>query len=164
MRQRFSSFLGPRIVIYTIVVLAMAWVFWRQESRVARSAPPPASAPEESVLESPPAHAAAALPLLVALGEQEMREELEAVVKLAENSPDLRNCFTVVAVTLENTEETAMYLQAFQCQEKDLPLAILFDGQGREMMRGGLPRTPEELTAFRRPLEEAAPRETTPSP
>ncbi len=156
MQQRFSSFLGPRMVIYTIVVLAMAWVFWRQDSRVSQTPPPPPATPGKSLLEGKPARPAPALPLLVALGNQEMRQELEAVVKLAENSPALQNRFTVVAVTLDAPENETVFSQAFQCQEQDLPLAILFDAQGQELMRGKLPRTQEELLAFPPPPEKPA--------
>ncbi len=85
----------------------------------------------------------------MALGTPEMREKVEAVVKLAEESPELRNVFMVVSVILDEPESVNLYLQVFQCQEQELPLAILFDAQGEEIRRGPLPKTKEELEAFR---------------
>lgn len=144
-----NPLMGTRIAIYTIAVLAMAWVFWRQDRRQAQMPAAPGKAEEPALQAEPPQGAAS--PMLVVLTREADQEEGRKLSALAAGDPGLRNAFSVVSVTVVGPEGEEA-LPAWGCQASDLPLAILFDQQGKEVARGKAPRTLQELEGFRQCL------------
>ena len=133
-----SRLLGPRVVIYTILILAMAWVMMRYDKNLEEdNAKRNIATPQEVTLKGVPA--ASTLPRLVLLTDSD--NNLDDLVNQA--NKELKDKCLVSVVTAAGDSDLAILKKAFQV---DLfPTAILFDKDDQEISRVAPPLTLERL-------------------
>ena len=122
-----SRLLGPRIVIYTILILAMAWVMMRYDKNLQaeKSRQSITIHQEETLL---PARDSA-LPRLVLLTDS--ANDLDDLNSQA--TKELKGKCLVSVVTAAGDADFAILKKAFQVEE--FPAAILFDADDNELGR-----------------------------
>lgn len=132
-----NRLLGPRVVIYTILILAMAWVMMRYDKNLqAEKSRRPLSLPQQETLH--PVQESA-LPRLVLLADS--ANNLDDLVNQA--NKELKDKCLVSIVTAAGDSDLAILKKAFQV---DLfPTAILFDKDDHEIGRVAPPLTLERL-------------------
>ncbi len=148
------SLLPARVVIYLIVLLAVAWVLWRydqnvQQEQYAQKQATPAAATtpptEQETLQ--PADNTSRGPMLVLLGNAD--EELGKAGRLAKELLENRGV-AVVRMTCDAPEDLEILKASFHVppEQTEFPVAILFSPTDQELARILPPITPEKLQAL----------------
>jgi hypothetical protein len=158
LRGAKQRLLSPRIYIYTVLLLAIAWLMHRHAQRAIEAGQRP---PEDVSLfaEPPPAdfpvkdsqlHAVAGqrLPLLLLLGKR--HSELESLREALQ--PEWGEKYSIVVL---QAEDDAAMLRYFKT--KSLPTAILFTPDNDEQARHDAPFDAASIALWLQSLQQQAP-------
>jgi hypothetical protein len=148
--QKRRTLLPTRVVIYLIVLLAVAWVLWRYDQNVQQeqstqnqvtTATAPAAAEKETLR---PADATPRGPMLVLLGKSD--DDLGKAGKLAKELLENRG-ISVVRMTSDAPEDLEILKKSFDIppEQTEFPIAILFSSTDQELARILPPITSEKL-------------------
>ncbi len=153
--QKRRTLLPTRVVIYLIVLLAVAWVLWRYDQNVqqehsAQSQVTTATAPvaEKETLRS--ADTTPRGPMLVLLGKSD--DDLGKAGKLAKELLENRG-IAVVRMTSDAPEDLEILKKSFNIppEQTEFPIAILFSATDQELARILPPITREKLQTLLTP-------------
>jgi hypothetical protein len=147
--QKRRTLLPARVVIYLIVLLAVAWVLWRydqnvQQEQATQSQVTTATAPAGEKETLRPADATPRGPMLVLLGKSD--DDLGKAGKLAKELLENRG-ISVVRMTSDAPEDLEILKKSFDIppEQTEFPIAILFSSTDQELARILPPITPEKL-------------------
>lgn len=155
--QKRRSLLSARVVIYLIILLAVAWVLWRYDKNVQQeqatqrqtaSTAPTTPATEKETLR--PAESTARGPMLVLLGKAD--DDLGKAGKLAKELLESRG-IAVVKMTSDAPEDLEILKASFGIpkEQTEYPVAIFFSADDQELARLLPPITREKLQAIQLP-------------
>lgn len=154
--QKRRSLLPPRVVIYLILLLSVAWVLWRYDKNVQQEVarqqetvtPAVGVGSETAAIRS--GGSAARGPMLVLLGESGV--EIGEVGKLAKEVLEDRG-IAVVKMAGDAPEDLEILKASFSIpkEQTEFPVAILFSADDQELARILPPITREKLQAIQLP-------------
>lgn len=153
--QKRRTLLPTRVVIYLIVLLAVAWVLWRydqnvQQEQATQNQVTTSTAPATEKETLRPADATPRGPMLVLLGKSD--EDLGKAGKLAKELLENRG-IAVVRMTSDAPEDLEILKKSFDIpqEQSEFPIAILFSSTDQELARILPPITPEKLQTLLTP-------------
>ncbi len=153
--QKRRTLLPTRVVIYLIVLLAVAWVLWRydqnvQQEQSTQNQVTTSTAPTAEKETLRPADATPRGPMLVLLGKSD--EDLGKAGKLAKELLENRG-IAVVRMTSDAPEDLEILKKSFDIppEQSEFPIAILFSSTDQELARILPPITPEKLQTLLTP-------------
>lgn len=151
--QKRRSLLPPRVVIYLILLLSVAWVLWRYDKNVQQEVarqqetvtPAVGAGSETAAIRS--GGPVARGPMLVLLGESGV--EIGEVGKLAKEVLEDRG-IAVVKMAGDAPEDLEILKASFSIpkEQTEFPVAILFSADDQELARILPPVTREKLQAI----------------
>ncbi|GEM_PF-7045035 len=125
--RKMPRILGPRVVIYLIILLAFAWVMSRYDKNIhAQKTPTPMPATPTITTE-----AQTRLPMIVLVASVD--DDLDDLYQQVAKKLDGRYSVTITSAKDETSEKTLK--EAFQTEA--LPVAILYDAENQELSRVG---------------------------